>query len=83
MQQLLVRSCMKCLNRNISYLALIPHSNSNSLREVHLSVLSVFLLLPHLLWRDKLLVKTSTSQDSTIQTLAEISLNTSSTEQNS
>lgn len=74
---------MKCLNRNISHLALILHRNSNSLHKVHLSVLFVFLLLPHPLWRDKLLVKTSTSQDSTIQTLAEISLNISSTEQNS
>lgn len=83
MQQLLVRSRMERLNRNISHSALITHSNSNSLHEVHLSVLFVFLSLPHPWWRDKLLVKTSTSQDSTIQTVAEISLNVSSTEQNS
>lgn len=73
---------MKCLNRNIPHVALIPHNNPTPLHDIHFSTLFGFLLLSYLLWRGKLLVKISTSEDFTIQTLGKMLLNISSTVEN-
>lgn len=72
---------MKRLNRYIPHVALIPHNNPTLLHDIHLSTLFGFLLSSYLLWRGKLLVKISTSEDFTIQTLGKMLLNISSTEE--
>lgn len=72
---------MKRLNRDIPHMALVPHSNPTSLHDIHLPTLFGFLLLSYLLWRGKLLVKISTSQDFTIQTLGKMLLSISSKEE--